>query len=145
MNVVLQRVRQAAVTVNSNCIGKIEQGVLLLVGIHRDDTPEQAAFLAEKCAQLRIFADDDNKMNRSLIDIRGAALVVSQFTLLGDCSRGRRPSFINAAQPERGRQLYEYFTAQLRTHINNVQQGEFGAHMEVSLVNDGPVTLLLER
>jgi len=145
MKVVLQRVSEASVTVGTTCIASIKQGVLLLVGIHCNDTSGQAAFLAEKCAHLRVFADDNGKMNRSLIEVQGAALVVSQFTLLGECSKGRRPSFIDAAPPAKGRELYEYFTAQLRTYIPEVQQGEFGADMKVALTNDGPVTLLLEK
>ena len=126
-------------------MGEIGKGILLLIGVHKDDTPEKADFLAAKCAGLRIFTDQDGKMNRSLKDIDGEALVVSQFTLLGDCSKGRRPSFIDAALPERGNELYSYFIEQLRKQVRNVQTGIFGATMEVELINDGPVTLILEK
>lgn len=145
MNIVLQRVSSASVQVNGTSTGSIGHGLLLLLGVHQTDNKLQAAYLAEKCAHLRIFSDDTGKMNRSVIDVNGSALVVSQFTLLGNCSKGRRPSFASAAPPERGRALYEHFTAQLRHHVSHVETGVFGANMKVSLVNDGPVTLLLEH
>ena len=145
MKIVLQRVSSASVTVDGKCTGSIERGILLLVGVEPADETAQADFLADKCIHLRIFPDDNGKMNRSLLDIQGAALVVSQFTLLGDCTKGRRPSFIGAAAPDKGRTLYNHFTEKLREQLTTVQTGVFGAHMEVSLVNDGPVTLLLER
>lgn len=145
MKIVLQRVSSASVTVDHECVGKIGAGVLLLLGIHQQDSHEQADYLVDKCLQVRIFPDENGKMNRSLIDAGGAALVVSQFTLLGNCSKGRRPSFIDAAPPDKGRELYEYFTTALKKKIPDVATGIFGAHMEVSLINDGPVTLLLER
>jgi len=118
---------------------------MLLLGVHKDDTPEKADFLAQKCADLRIFPDQDGKMNLSLKDIDGEALVISQFTLLGDCSKGRRPSFIDAAPPEKGNRLYTYFVNRLKTHLRKVETGVFGAMMEVELVNDGPVTFVLEK
>jgi len=145
MKIVVQRVRSARVMVAAKTVGQIQQGILILLGVHKDDTPLQADFLAEKCARLRIFTDPEGKMNFSLLDIRGSALVVSQFTLLGDCAKGRRPSFTEAAEPLKGRQLYEYFVAQLRKQVPDVQCGIFGAMMEVELINDGPVTLILEK
>jgi D-tyrosyl-tRNA(Tyr) deacylase len=145
MKIVLQRVANARVTVDGAVTGQIGQGLLILLGVHRDDTREQADFLAQKCAHLRIFADQNGKMNRSVIDVGGGALVVSQFTLFGDCRKGNRPSFIDAAGPEKGNEIYEYFTAKLKEYIPNVQTGRFGAVMQVELVNDGPVTLVLEK
>jgi D-tyrosyl-tRNA(Tyr) deacylase len=119
--------------------------MLILLGVEPNDTPAHAEFLAEKCANLRIYSDELDKMNLSLIDIHGEALVVSQFTLLGDCSKGRRPNFMNAADPVKGKELYDYFIVQLRKFVPKVETGIFGAMMDVSLVNDGPVTLILER
>ena len=145
MRVVLQRVTHARVIIDNQEVGRVEQGLLLLVGIHKDDTPEAIDFLAAKCADIRVFADDQGKMNLSLREVHGAALVVSQFTLLGDCRKGRRPSYTDAAPPEKGKELYERFVEQLRTHIPNVQTGVFGALMHVELINDGPVTLILEK
>jgi len=145
MKIVLQRVSRASVTVDGSSVASIGAGLLLLVGIEQGDTADRADFLAAKCVQLRIFADDAGKMNRSLIETGGSVLAVSQFTLLGDCSKGRRPSFIAAADPEKGRKLYDYFVTRVREHVGDVQTGIFGAHMDVSLVNDGPVTLLLEK
>jgi len=145
MKIVLQRVKKASVKINNTIVGQIEKGIVLLVGVHRDDTPDKAEFLASKCAELRIFNDSDDKMNLSLKDINGAALVVSQFTLFGDTSKGRRPSFIEAASPEKGDKFYRYFIELLKKEIPIIQTGVFGANMEVDLVNDGPVTLLLER
>ena len=145
MKVILQRVNEADVTVADTIVGSIGRGVLLLVGVQTGDTEPQADFLADKCANLRIFPDDDGRMNRSLVDIDGEALVVSQFTLLGDCSKGRRPSFINAAPPDRGDFLYRYFVDRLRLRVKKVETGIFGAMMQVRLVNDGPVTMLLEK
>ncbi len=145
MIIVAQRVSSAEVKIDGKPVGTIGRGLLLLVGVHIDDTPEKADFLAAKCADLRIFPDESGKMNLSLKDINGEALVVSQFTLLGDCSKGRRPSFINAAGPEKGNSLYEYFVQQLRQQIRIVQTGIFGADMKVQLINDGPVTLILEK
>jgi D-tyrosyl-tRNA(Tyr) deacylase len=145
MRVVLQRVTHARVIIDNQEVGRVEQGLLLLVGIHKDDTPEAIDFLAAKCADIRVFADDQGKMNLSLREVHGAALVVSQFTLLGDCRKGRRPSYTDAAPPEKGKELYERFVEQLRTHIPSVQTGVFGALMHLELINDGPVTLILEK
>jgi D-tyrosyl-tRNA(Tyr) deacylase len=145
MKIVLQRARKASVTISNKTTGSIGRGLLLLVGVHADDTEAEALFLADKCAELRIFPDENGKMNRSLVDVGGAVLVVSQFTLLGECTKGRRPSFINAAPPEKGDALYCFFVERLKTHVRDVQTGVFGAMMQVELINDGPVTLILER
>ncbi len=145
MKIVLQRVNKASVTIDGKTVGSIGRGVLLLLGVHINDTEAEADFLANKCADLRIFPDENDKMNRSLIDIDGSALVVSQFTLLGDCSKGRRPSFIAAASPEKGDALYRYFVDVLKTRVKDVQTGTFGAMMQVELINDGPVTMLMEK
>jgi len=145
MRLVLQRVKTARVAINGQSVGSIGNGILILLGVHKDDTLEKADFLAVKCVDLRIFSDDRGKMNLSLIDIGGEALVVSQFTLFGDCSKGRRPSFIEAAPPEKGKMLYEYFVLKLKERVKKVETGVFGAMMDVELVNDGPVTLILEK
>ncbi|MFW6254848.1 MAG: D-aminoacyl-tRNA deacylase [Chitinivibrionales bacterium] len=145
MRIVLQRVKKASVTIDGSMVSRIGPGILILLGVHRDDSAEHADFLAAKCADVRIFNDEEGKMNRSLKDVGGAALVVSQFTLYGDCSKGRRPSFIEAAGPEKGDELYRYFVEQLKKQISIVETGQFGAAMEVTLINDGPVTLVLEK
>ena len=145
MKVVLQRVSSASVTVAGRVTGKIGKGFLLLAGWTHGDTPAQNAWMAEKVVGLRLFADQDDKMNLALADVGGAVLVVSQFTLYGDAEKGRRPSFIAAARPEEAIPLYEDFVAQLRKTGLQVETGEFGAMMDVALVNDGPVTLILER
>ncbi len=144
MRIVLQRVTRASVSVNGITTGSIGHGILVLLGIHARDTRSQADALAGKCVSLRIFSDAAGKMNRSLADTDGGALVVSQFTLYGDCTKGTRPSFTNAAAPEPARELYEYFVAQLRSRCPNVGTGEFGALMNIELVNDGPVTFVLD-
>ncbi len=145
MRVLLQRVREAAVEVDGEVIARIGPGVLLLVGITHHDREEEARYLARKIAHLRIFEDDAGKMNRSLLEVGGAALVVSQFTLYGDTRKGRRPSFVHAARPEVAEPLVEFFAAALAEQGISVQMGRFGAHMLVHLINDGPVTLWLER
>jgi D-tyrosyl-tRNA(Tyr) deacylase len=145
MKIVLQRVKRCSVTVDNVTTGVIGRGILILLGVDRNDSEEQADFLAEKCASLRIFQDDTGKMNRSLIEMNGEAMVVSQFTLFGDCSKGRRPSFTQAADPVKGKELYCYFVGALRRRVANVETGIFGAMMDVELVNDGPVTLILEK
>jgi D-aminoacyl-tRNA deacylase len=145
MRIVLQRVSRAQVIVDTKVVGHIDRGLLLLLGVHQSDTPECADFLAAKCAELRIFPDADGKMNLSARDLNAAALVVSQFTLYGDCQKGRRPNFMDAAPPAKATELYEYFVKVLRTHLPKVETGQFGAMMQVELVNDGPVTLILER
>lgn len=145
MRVVLQRVSRASVRVEGKVVGEIGRGLALLLGVHQEDTPECAEFLAAKCAELRVFPDDQGKMNLSVTEIGGSALVISQFTLYGDCHKGRRPNFMAAAGPEKATKLYEYFVAALRRHVKQVETGVFGATMEVDLVNDGPVTLILDR
>ena len=144
MRAIIQRVTRARVTVASRVAGEIQSGVLILLGVGRADTSESAEYLAEKIANLRIFADDAGKMNRSLVEIGGSALVVSQFTLYGDTRGGRRPSYIQAATPEDANRLYEEFVRCLRSFGVPVETGVFQAHMEVELVNDGPVTILLD-
>ena len=144
MRAIIQRVTRARVTVASRVAGEIQTGVLVLLGVGRADTSESAEYLAEKIANLRIFADDAGKMNRSLVEIGGSALVVSQFTLYGDTRGGRRPSYIQAASPEDANRLYEEFVRCLRSFGVPVETGVFQAHMEVELVNDGPVTILLD-
>lgn len=140
----MQRVSEAAVDVAGSRIAEIGRGLLVFVGVARGDTQAQADWLADKVAGLRIFADASKPMNLSMQDVGGEALVVSQFTLAADTTRGKRPSFTTAAEPEYAEQLYLYFVAQLRKHVR-VQTGEFGADMSVSLINDGPVTFILER
>jgi D-aminoacyl-tRNA deacylase len=130
--------------VDHEVVGAIEAGFLILLGVRRGDGEQQAAWLAQKVAGLRIFEDDEEKMNLSLLDVGGSALVVSQFTLYGDCKKGRRPSFVDAARPEEADRLYRYFCEQLRETGCRVETGRFQATMAVSLVNDGPVTLILD-
>ena len=144
MRAVVQRVTEASVRVEGNVVGKIGRGLLVLVSVGADDTERDAAQLAEKVAGLRCFQDTSSKFNLSLHDVGGAVLAISQFTLHGDCRKGRRPSFTEAAKPELAVPLYETFLGHLRAHRLPVETGEFGAHMEVHLVNDGPVTLLLD-
>lgn len=146
MRVVLQRVSRAEVRIGGRVAGRIAHGFLLLVGFKATDTAETLQWMAEKVISLRLFADDDQKMNRDLADVAGAILVVSQFTLYGDPRKGRRPSFIDAAPPDIAIPLYEQFVMLLRSRAPGaVEKGEFGAMMDVDLVNDGPVTLFLER
>lgn len=145
MRVVLQRVAKASVRIDGRVVGSIGAGFCLLVGFTHSDTPAQAEWMAEKVAGLRLFADPEGKMNLGLADVGGAVLVVSQFTLYGDAEKGRRPSFVDAARPEVAVPLYEGFVAALRARGLEVATGRFGAMMEVDLINDGPVTLLLER
>lgn len=145
MRAVVQRVRRASVTVEGQVTGAVDEGVLILLGVTHEDGPEQSRWLANKIAGLRIFRDDQDKMNLSLLDIEGGALVVSQFTLYGDCRKGRRPSFVKAAHPDLAEPLYERFCADLEAAgVERVQTGVFGAMMDVELLNDGPVTLILE-
>lgn len=141
----IQRVQAAQVEVDGKLVGKINQGILLLLGVQRDDSKEQADKLLHKVCNYRIFEDDAGKMNRSLLDIDGELLVVSQFTLPANTKKGLRPSFTSAADPQLGRDMYDYFVAQATEAMNQpVQTGEFGANMQVSLINDGPVTFWLE-
>jgi len=144
MRAVVQRVTEAAVTVDAETVGRIGRGLLVLLGVGRGDGPDEAAFLAKKICTLRIFRDEADKMNRSVIDIGGEVLVVSQFTLYGDCSKGRRPGFDRAADPEQANELYEFFLDQVAGHGVTTAHGRFAAMMDVHLVNDGPVTMLLD-
>ncbi len=144
MRAVVQRVKRAAVTVAGREVGAIGEGVLVLLGVGRDDTEKDAVSLAEKIVHLRIFADQRDLMNLSLLDTGGELLAVSQFTLFGDCRKGRRPGYSEAAGPEMAKKLYELFVASVRCQGVTVATGEFQAMMEVSLVNHGPVTLLLD-
>lgn len=144
MRAVVQRVRRAAVTVGDERTGAIAHGILLLLGVSGRDTEKDALYLVEKTLNLRIFEDADGKMNLSLTDINGELLVVSQFTLYGDTRRGRRPSFIDAAPPERANKLYEFFVNECRKQGVKTETGRFQAMMDVELINDGPVTILLD-
>ena len=144
MRAVIQRVTRASVKVNGETVGQIAHGLLVLLGVGQGDTEEDARWMATKISGLRCFADDGSKFNRSLADVGGAVLAVSQFTLYGDCRRGKRPSFTDAAEPVMATRLYKQFVADLRAEDILVETGEFGAHMDVELVNDGPVTLLLD-
>ena len=144
MRAVVQRVRRSRVVVGDEVVGEIGLGLLVLLGINHHDTPEQARWLADKIIGLRIFEDPEGKMNLSLLDVGGAVLVVSQFTLYGDCRKGRRPSFIEAAPPQVAIPLYEIFIQTLKAEGVPTATGRFGAIMQVELVNDGPVTLILE-
>ncbi len=144
MRVVLQRVTEAHVDVAGKRVGAVESGLLVLVGVASGDGKPDAEYLAEKIINLRIFPDDAGRMNRSLLDAGGALLVISQFTLYGDCRKGRRPSFDEAAQPAEAQALYEYFVGLLRASVAKVETGVFQAHMDVHLVNDGPVTFVLD-
>tara|TARA_Y100000588_G_C13886333_1_gene766729 strand:- start:23 stop:463 length:441 start_codon:yes stop_codon:yes gene_type:complete len=145
MRVLIQRVTRARVLVKNQLRGEIAHGLVLLIGIHPDDDENALRFCAEKCAHLRIFADEAGKMNRSVLDVGGSVLAVSQFTLYGDCRRGRRPSFDKAAPPEQAAILCERFVDLLQEQGLEVAQGVFGAHMMVEINNDGPVTLVVEN
>ena len=144
MVAVLQRTRSAKVTVGDRVTGEIQTGLVILLGVAKGDAEEDANFLADRIAGFRIFNDDAGKMNRSIRDVNGAALVISQFTLAGDWRKGRRPSFTSAAPPEEGERLYKYFCEQLRALEVPVQTGEFGAMMDVNLINEGPVTFVMD-
>ena len=143
MKAVVQRVLHSDVKVNGQQIGAIDKGLLVLLGVGHDDTEKQVKWLAKKIVNLRIFEDQDGKMNRSLQDINGSMLVVSQFTLLGDCRKGRRPSFVAAAPPDVAEMLYEQFGSYVKRMGIDVATGKFGAMMKVSLINDGPVTMII--
>ncbi len=144
MRVVIQRVKQASVTVEGSCVGKIGKGLLLLVGIGRDDTQAVVDKYIDKIIKLRIFADEQGKTNLSLLDIQGELLAVSQFTLYADCKKGNRPNFLLAADPDKARELYEYFLSSCKNRLGKTEAGEFGAEMQVELINDGPFTIILE-
>lgn len=146
MKLVIQRVKNASVEIDKKIVGQIDQGFLVLIGIKRGDNKEQADYLAKKLCNLRVFSDENGKMNKSLKDIDGKLLIVSQFTLYGDCSDGNRPSFIEAARPEEAIPLYEYFCNECKEKYGiDVQTGVFGADMKVQLLNDGPVTIVIEK
>lgn len=144
MRVVVQRSKQAKVTVDGQVVGEIDRGLVLLVGIRHEDTEADIQWMADKLVHLRIFEDSDGKMNHSLMDVQGQILSISQFTLYGDCRKGRRPNFMAAARPEQAEKLYESFNARLREHGVEVATGKFGAMMDVSLTNWGPVTLVID-
>lgn len=145
MKILVQKVLNASVTVNKQLVSQINQGFLLFIGVEKGDTQAQADFLAKKIANLRIFEDENNKMNLSIQDVKGEILAVSQFTLAADLSRGNRPGFDSAARPEEAKLLYEYFVSQLQTYNLPVQTGIFQADMKVALTNDGPCTFILEK
>ena len=144
MRALIQRVKRASVTIDSQITGKINEGLLIFLGVGEDDTEKQVQYLVEKCTGLRIFTDEQDKMNLSVKDINGEILVVSQFTLFGDCKKGKRPSFVRAARPETAIPLYESFIAHCKNTGLNVQTGQFGADMQIELLNDGPVTIWLD-
>lgn len=145
MKALIQRVKQASVTVDGKEISKIEKGFLVLIGITHTDTEKEADFIAKKVTNLRVFEDENGKMNLSLKDVGGELLIVSQFTLYGDCTSGNRPSFTEAAKPDIANPLYEYFCTKCEETGIEVKKGIFGADMKVSLINDGPVTLMIEK
>ncbi len=144
MKAILQRVTSASVTVGGTIVGAIEKGLLVLLGVAKGDGESDGRYLAEKIRTLRIFSDDQGKMNRSLVDVGGSVLLVSQFTLLGRTANGRRPSFDEAAPPDEARRLYDWVTEELRSQGTVVETGVFAAHMQVALLNDGPVTFVLD-
>lgn len=144
MRSVIQRVKQASVTIDEEMVGKIDQGLLVLFAVHVDDTDDKIEKMAQKILKLRIFEDEEGKMNRSVIDVSGSILVVSQFTLYGDASSGNRPSFIESARPEKAIPMYEAFVGAVKQGGLNVETGKFGAEMDVALINDGPVTIILD-
>lgn len=144
MRAVIQRVKESSVRADNEIVGRIGSGLLVLLGVAKDDAPSDADYLAAKIAHLRIFEDDKGKMNRSLLEIEGKMLVVSQFTLMGDCRKGRRPSFAGAAEPGKALNLYKHFVNQVHRLGVSVETGRFQARMDVTLVNDGPVTFILE-
>jgi len=141
---VVQRVSNSSVTVDQNVVGKIDKGIMVLLGVNDDDNSKDVEYLVDKIVNLRIFEDENEKMNLSLLDIKGDLLVVSQFTLYGDCRKGRRPNFIDAAKPDIAIPLYEEFIDKAKKYGIKVETGKFGAHMNVDIMNDGPVTLLID-
>jgi len=144
MRVVVQRVKKAKVEVDNEVVGVIEQGLLVFLGVHLDDRPEETQWLVNKLINLRCFQDKDGKMNLNLKDIEGQALIISQFTLYANCTRGRRPDFIQTAPPETAEKIYDKFVAEVKQELGSVQTGQFGAYMHVSLINDGPVTFVID-
>ncbi len=145
MKALIQRVKRASVTIDGQLYSKIGQGLLVLLGVEKGDEKLNAEKLADKLSKLRIFEDENEKMNRSILDIEGEMLIVSQFTLCGDCKKGTRPSFDKSAPPEIANELYEYFISQVKSLNIPVQTGKFGAMMDVELINDGPVTFMVEK
>ncbi len=145
MKVLLQRVTRASVSVEGKVEGEIGNGLLLLVGIAQEDSEKELDWIAEKCLNLRIFEDEEDKMNRSVLDVKGEILAISQFTLMGNTQKGRRPSFTNAASPEKGKAYYDLFIDKLKSFSIKVESGIFGAMMDVELINRGPVTLMIEK
>ena len=145
MKLLIQRVQNAEVSVNEKIVGKIGKGFLVLCGITHNDTEQEADYLAKKLCNLRVFEDENKKMNLSVKDVNGELLIVSQFTLYADCSSGNRPSFTNAAKPDEANKLYEYFIKKCKSYDLKVETGIFGANMQISLINDGPVTIMLEK
>ena len=144
MKAVIQRVKEASVEIERQVVGSIGIGIVVLLGVEKQDTEKQADWLLNKIIDLRVFPDREGKMNLSLKDIKGGLLIVSQFTLLGDCRKGRRPSFDKAGDPQEAKKLYEYFVDRAKKQIDLVGEGQFAAMMDVKLINDGPVTLILE-
>lgn len=145
MKIVVQRVKKADVKVDGEIVGKIDKGFMVLIGVTHTDTKENADYLAKKLCKLRVFEDENEKMNLSLKDVGGKLLLISQFTLYANTADGNRPSFIEAAKPEQANEIYEYFCDKCKEQGIEVQKGIFGAHMEVSLINDGPVTIIIEK
>ena len=145
MRILIQRVSEASVEVDEKKVGAIGLGMLIFIGVTQDDTKENAVWLAKKCTTLRVFCDEEGKLNRSILEVNGEVLVVSQFTLYGDCMEGRRPSFTKAALPEQARVLYETFIQEIKNLGVAVQAGVFGAKMKVGIVNEGPLTFLIEK
>lgn len=145
MKIVVQRVKKADVKVDGEIVGKIDKGFMVLVGVTHTDTKENADYLAKKLCKLRVFEDENEKMNLSLKDVGGKLLLISQFTLYANTADGNRPSFIEAAKPEQANEIYEYFCDKCKEQGIEVQKGIFGAHMDVSLINDGPVTIIIEK
>lgn len=145
MKVVIQRVKEASVTIDGTCTGSIKKGLLLFIGIGNEDTKEIIEKYVDKIVKMRIFSDEQGKTNRSLTDVNGEILAISQFTLYADCKKGNRPSFIHAGKPEKAKELYEYFIEVCKKRLGKVEAGVFGADMDIALVNDGPFTIILEK
>jgi D-tyrosyl-tRNA(Tyr) deacylase len=144
MRAVIQRVENASVKVRNKELSSIDKGMLVFLGVAKEDSETDADYILEKAVNLRIFEDEDNKMNLSLLDIGGAMIIVSQFTLLGNCVKGRRPSFVDAEEPQKANRLYEYFVSKAKEKVNHIGTGQFQEMMKIELINDGPVTMLLD-
>lgn len=144
MRAVIQRVENASVKVRNKELSSIDKGMLVFLGVAKEDSETDADYILEKAVNLRIFEDEDNKMNLSLLDIGGAMMIVSQFTLLGNCVKGRRPSFVDAEEPQKAKRLYEYFVSKAKEKVNHIGIGQFQEMMKIELINDGPVTMLLD-